>query len=104
MLGTLLSLGKLRAKPDQAGQAALLLNKLWEVRIVFHTPVLFQHPLVHLLTTLSFIAAIGLTFTRMEDLKRTGVFFVLFNICSIDAALVGFLLLYLTPNANVIIR
>lgn len=54
--------------------------------------------------TLSFITAIGLTFTSMEDLKRNRVFFVLFNICSIDAALVGFLLLYLTPNANVIIR
>ena len=102
MTGTL-SLDKLWAKPDQAGQAALVLNKLWKVSVVFHTPMLFHHPLVHLLTTLSFITAVGLTFTHMEDLKRTG-FFVLFNLCSLDAALMGFLLLYHTPNANVIIR
>lgn len=41
---------------------------------------------------------------KYEGLKKKQGFFVLFNICSIDAALVGFLLLYLTPNANVIIR
>lgn len=39
-----------------------------------------------------------------RHIRKDFIFFSLFNIYSIDATLVGFLLLYLTPNANVIIR